>query len=396
MSMPGWITRSVALWRVCFGGLWQSFNRWRRERWPVRVIVIVLLGSYFLAFRVIGPDIKGLMGMAIEGIFNNCEGPLVTTGARFYKAREADRLRRALRVYLDANPDADTGLARSDLEGPALDADLNALVNAARRAGLVPASYSARSVRRSALSVSRSEADEIFVPARRDVRRMFAEAGPSPRNWSVSSWWQTALALFGVGMQVLGLADWVTAVGWLFLCYFAARLAVILAGEGARRFAAPATPALILALGVLAWLLHKPDWSNLASLFFDWWAFFVRAAGWAVFSFCAAYAGSRSVRADVDRTTAALRAVPRLGGVIFSWGILNMFLWVVLYKLGAWHGFILDDAWVLFWRSGFFMTWGIPLPVKVLGVIVGAALVVSAAVRMGRMSGGEATAREAG
>ncbi|MHC4201803.1 MAG: hypothetical protein ACYSU0_17590 [Planctomycetota bacterium] len=374
---------------------WRSFDRWRRERWPVRVVVILLLGSYFLAFRLIGPDITGLLRIAVRGIFLGCEGRLVTSGARFHKAREADRLRRALRAYLDANPDADIGLARADLEGPILDADLDALVEAARRADLVPAGYTARDIRRAALSVGRSEADRLFVPARREIDKAISEAEPSPRNWSLSSWWQTALFLFGFGMQLLGVADWVTAVAWLFLCYYAARLAVILAGGRARHVAPWVPPALIMALASLAWSLWRPDWYRLTIWHFDWREFFIRAGGWAVFSFCAAYAGSRGVPAKSDRTATALATLARIGGVLLAWGVLNLFLWSLFFMLGAWRDQFADIG-AVFTNSGFFMTWGIPLSMKVLGVIVGAALVVSAAVRTGRMSGGEATAREAG
>ena len=363
---------------------WRSFNRWRRERWPVRVVVILLLGSYFLAFRLIGPDITGLVRLAVRGIFLGCEGQLVTSGARFHKAREADRLRRALRVYLDANPDADVGLARADLEGPILDADLDALVDAARRARLVPAGYTARDIRRAALSVGRSEADRLFVPARREIDKAISEAEPSPRNWSVSSWWQAAVYLFGFGMQLLGLADWVTAVAWLFLCYFAARLAVVLWGRRARHVAPWVPPALIVALAPLAWFLHKPDWTCWLS-WLDWQEFFLRAGGWAVFSFCAAYAGSRSVRTEADRTATALSTLSRIGGVLVAWGILIMVLWSLFFLLGAYRepfADLLPD----FRDAGYFMSWRFPLSVKVFGMIAGAAMIAYAAVRMRKIA----------
>ena len=187
----------VVLCREDLRGAWHAFLRWRREKWPVRVVILLLLGGHFLAYRVIDYDIPDFVRFAIRDILNGCEGPLAISGARFHKAREADRLRRAVRAHLDAHPDADIGLAQADLEGPALDADLDALVDAARRAGLVPASYTARDVRRAALSVGRSEADRIFVPARREIDELFAEAGPSPRNWSLGEWWMTALMLSG-------------------------------------------------------------------------------------------------------------------------------------------------------------------------------------------------------
>lgn len=383
--MPGWITRSLASWRARFGGVWQPFNRWRRERWPVRVVVILLIGSYFLAFRLIGPNIPGLLRIAVQGIFLGCEGRLVTSGARFHKAREADRLRRSLRVYLDANPDADVGLARADLEGPALDADLDALVDAARRAGLVPAGYTARDIRRAAFSVGWSEADRLFAPARREIEKQISEAEPSPRNWSVSSWWQTAVFLFGFGMGLLGLADWVTAVAWLFLCYFAARLAVVLGGKRARHVAPWAPPALIMALAPLAWFLHEPDWFLWTSWIFDGQEFFIRAGGWAVFSFCAAYSGSRSVPAKADRTATALPTLARIGGVIFAWGILIMALWSLFFMLGSYRDSFADIG-AVFRDAGYFMTWGITLPVKVLGVIAGASMIAYAAVRMRKIA----------
>lgn len=381
---------------------WRPFNRWRRERWPVRVIILVMLGAYSIAGSL--PILK-LMRMAIDGILGGSEPALVIAGARACKAQEADRLRRALRAYLDADRDGmiraeeraraqALGMDPAHLDGPVLKADLNSLVDAARRAGLVSASCTARRIRRQAFYVGRSEAEDALRPYKAEIEQFMARGWRVPGNWSVSSWWRGAVVLFSSGMHILGVADWLTAVGWLFLCYFAARLAVILAGEGARRFAPSATPGLILVLGVLAWLLHKPDWNDLAGLFFDWLAFFVRTAGWAAFSFCAAYAGSRRVRAEEDRTTAALRTVAGLGGVIFAWGILSMFFWVALYKLGAWRlpsepwalCPFFESGWDVFLHSGYFMTWGIPLSVKVLGVIAGASMIAYATVRMRKIA----------
>ncbi len=97
--------------------------------------------------------------------------------------------------------------------------------------------------------------------------------------------------------------------------------------------------------------------------------FLSRLGGMAVFSFCAAYSGARSARAKGPLTD-ALRTICRLGAVILAWSVLSMFLWVLLFKLGAWHGWF-ADGWQIFWRFGYFMTWAIPFRAKALGAVVG-------------------------
>ncbi len=368
----------------------------------MRVVILVMLGAYSIAGT---PLILKLMRMATDGIVGAAEPALVIAGARACKAQETDRLRRALRAYLDADRDGmiraqeraraqALGMDPADLDGPVLKADLNSLVDAARGAGLVSASYTARRIRRQAFYVGRSEAEDALRPYKAEIEQFMARGWRVPGNWSMLSWWRGAILLLSDGMSVLGVADWVTAVAWLFLCYLGARLAVLLAGERIARFAPWVPVAVIAALGLVARLLGALDGPELWFLFFEWYDFFVRMAGWAVFSFCAAYAGSRRVRAEADPAIAAARTVAGLGGVIFAWGILSMFFWVALYKLGAWRlpselGALcpfFESGWDVFLHSSYFMSWGIALPVKVLGAIAGASMIAYAAVRMRKIA----------
>ena len=87
---------------------WQRFLRWRRERWRVRVLILLLLGLYWM----MPPNIVDLIDIAIQSIFASSEPKVMTSGARFHRTMEADRLRRALRAHLRAEGHRPVGRSR--------------------------------------------------------------------------------------------------------------------------------------------------------------------------------------------------------------------------------------------------------------------------------------------
>jgi hypothetical protein len=298
-------------------GAWEAFLRWRRERWQVRALIVLLLGLYFMP----QPSIVDLVDMAIQGIFASSEPKVMTSGARFHRAMEADRLRRALRVHLRAEGGKaarDLRIAPADLKGRSSELDLGKLVGAARSAGLVQDSYTARTVRRRALALGRSDAEGIFGPARAEIAKMLDGAN-SPANWSVKSWFWAAHGLVGFGFSLLGPADGVTAAVWLFLCYYACRLAAALGGRRGRWIGPWVPTALVLAATVI-WLpsfrgffYSRPISSRL-----------LVASGWSLLTFAAAWPGSRSRPPEARSGRERLRAFLPIAACLAAWGMLSL------------------------------------------------------------------------
>lgn len=339
---------------------WLAFNRWRRRRWPVRVVVLVLMGSYYFFSHSI---IIKLMRITIDGIFLGFEPELVVSGARVYKAAEADRLRRSLTIYLDVDASGrldgdeaararEIGLGPADLKSSALDLDLNVLVTAARRGGLVPAHYTAKCVRRAAFFTALGETEAFLRPWKAEIDGFMADAYRVPGNWTLRSWCVAAFWYVCIGMAFLGVADWVTAVAWLLFCCLGARLAVLLWGERARRIA-PWVPAGVLL--VLTFVARARGLDR------GWTEYLLRMAGWVVLSFLASYCGSRHDKPGDRSTPKALRVGMYLGVVLLLWGVL-----AALWPFGIWY-----------WDPASFVGWTIPLLVKIPGAVLGAGAILT-------------------
>ena len=299
---------------------WKAFLRWRREYWQVRAVIVLLLGLYLM----LQPNIVKLIDIAIQGIFAGSEPKVVFQGARCHKAMEADRLRRALRAHLRADGDEaarQLGIVRSDLEGRSSDLDLNRLVRAARSAGLVQDSYTARGIRRRALALGRADAEEIFGPARAEIGEMLRGAD-RVANWSLESWYRTARGLLYFGLGLLRPADWITSTAWLLLCYYACRLATVLGRGRAMRVAPLIPPVLVLVAMMIA---SSPWWDYFYAFYaVTGLAGVLKGAGWLLLTFTAAYAGSRSVPQEKRPSQALPRALLPVAACLAAWGVLSL------------------------------------------------------------------------
>ncbi|MHC5033891.1 MAG: hypothetical protein ACYTFZ_02490 [Planctomycetota bacterium] len=315
---PGQEPAPATWWR----GAWRGFNRWRRKYWLTRVIVLLLVFGPAVArrFDPRGPLFVRLVRIACYAIRTTGEPRAVYNLALYYKAEEARRLRLALQGELDADRDGSlsveeeersraAGLDPDQLTCHILEADLTELGSAAKRLGLVPASYSTTRVRQHAWYAAQAEMDRMFAPAHQRIDALLAEGyqWPDYLRWQT---WRTGIDnflheliwLFGLP---LGALAWVLA-------------SLLVSGVVSLPFkrGRPLVGFLVGALLVLIPLLlfgHRPPWRHIAWL---------RCTGYALLTGTIGYAGGKAAARTTDRVRFALISLALLGLVIAGSGAL--------------------------------------------------------------------------
>jgi hypothetical protein len=192
--------------------VWRAFNGWRRRRWHVRVLVLLLIfGPTMyerLAHRML---LVRLVRIACDAILLAGTPPAEYHLRRYYRAQEAWRLQQVLTLALDADGDgalageeaAETrrlGLGPEDLSEPSRGENLCALIAAAREAGLVPAGYTEREVLWRTYYAARGRAEALARPGREAVERCLAASYAWP-DYTDPATWELGGRLFVGGVR---------------------------------------------------------------------------------------------------------------------------------------------------------------------------------------------------
>lgn len=171
---------------------WRWFRYWRKRYMWLRLLILLAVFAQPI-YETRRPLIRELVVIAIKGIESAKLGPRFET--RAFQHQEKKRLQRALIAQFDTNGDGQlslaegrslnkqTGLATEQVEGRALDVELDPLVAANHAAGLLSGTRTANRIRRQALAAAlverqrehealweEVEADlEIPMPSLRDL-----------------------------------------------------------------------------------------------------------------------------------------------------------------------------------------------------------------------------------
>ncbi len=278
--------------------VWPAFNKWRKTRWPFRVLVIVLIFGFPLFERVRGHLlISDLVEIACRAIYIGYIPQAEHALCRFYKASEANRLHTMIVRYADANMNAtldademsflrEEGCDLREIRKRGTRADLEILARDARKLGLLPKAYSAKKARRAAFFTARCETEMEFDPQISEVyaliratnsivprysekqkeslkyqidEEQFKLLEPDYLSWK--TWAGKIDSAFYELNSVIG--PIVTTISWFFLSVFAS----VLAAVNIRKY--KKIPALIASLAILVLLLllsGKIPYSKLSSL----------------------------------------------------------------------------------------------------------------------------------
>ncbi|MHC4591956.1 MAG: hypothetical protein ACYS8L_04580 [Planctomycetota bacterium] len=315
---PGQEPTPASWWRTA----WRGFNRWRRKYWLTRVIVLLLIFGPAVArrFDPRGPLFVRLVRISCYAIRTTGEPRAVYHLARYYRAEEAHRLRLSLQRELDVDGDGSlsvkekeraraAGLDPDQLTCHILEADLTELGAAAKRLGLVPASYSTTKVRQHTWYAAQAEMDRMFAPAHERIDALLDEGYQLPdysrwRTWrtGIDNFLHELIWLFGLPRG---------ALTWVLACFLVSGVASL-----ALKRRRPLAGFLVGALLILIPLLlfgHRPPWRHIAWL---------RCAGYALLTGAIGYAGGKAAGHTADRVRFALVSPVLLGPVIAASGAL--------------------------------------------------------------------------
>ncbi len=196
---------------------WRWFNYWRRRYVWLRLVIILLVFAKPV-YGVFRPVIRDLVVIAVIGIEAAKVGPRFET--RALEHLEKKRLQTALLARFDKDEDGRldrdesaaleerTGLAPDEVEGSALDVELDPLVEASHELGLLPPTTTARDFRREALAAALAQRDQ-------EHKALWEEAGvyldmqyPTLRDYlKWETWWRGIGAFrdvlgYGLGLSV--------------------------------------------------------------------------------------------------------------------------------------------------------------------------------------------------
>jgi len=181
------------------------FAYWRKRYVWLRLLILlaVFAQPVYGAFR---PLLRDLTVIAIDGIASAKRGPYLE--ARAIQFQEKKRLQRSLLAYFDRNEDSrldraesqrltkQTGLTRRQVAGSGLRVELDPLVEASHRTGLLSRTTTANDIRREALGRALAERE-------REHEQLWAEAGPnlevqypSARDYLKWETWKRGLGMF--------------------------------------------------------------------------------------------------------------------------------------------------------------------------------------------------------
>ncbi|MFO8008250.1 MAG: hypothetical protein R6V05_10990 [Candidatus Brocadiia bacterium] len=305
---------------------WQGFNRWRKSRWPVRVLILLIIFSVPLYERLARPPIiVHLVRMACDAITLSSLPTVAYHRQRFYLAREAARLQHALRRELDTDGNrtlseeeraglAAVGLSSGELEAKATEADLAVLAEAAKRAGVLPQWYSADEVGWQAWYASQAFAEQMERQARARWQRLLerGDVWPDYTKWAT---WRSGIRWFTDGVLLVLLPGGMDALVWYTLCFVAGLAAATFVSRRRRLlgFAAGAGLTLILAFLILASLAEQAPET----------AWYGVTAGYVVLSGAVASVGGRAAGLCKRRVRARWWSALVAGGLLTVMGLIG-------------------------------------------------------------------------
>lgn len=316
-------------WSGRLRGLWAGFNRWRKRYWLTRVVILCLLFAPtigpFLARRDM---LVELVRIACRAIQLAGEPSHVHALERYYRSEEVYRLQMALRREIDADRNGTidsaeearalaAGLDLNQLNERAFRADLEHLAQAAKRLELVPASYSAREVRRRARHSAVAESRRILEPYHKKIEAAFNEyySWPDYTKWST---WKRGISMFFSGLLRYCYGYVRPAFPSLVLCFLVTTF-VCLTCPRRRRVIGFCTGGLLaLATVLVLWqfLAKSQDWRGGTE--YTYWLY-----GVAVICFGAVVGDTAGrVAAPVKRRMRAAFTTTLFAGIILAvWGL---------------------------------------------------------------------------
>jgi hypothetical protein len=240
--------------------VWRAFNRWRRRRWHVRVLILLIIFAMPLYEQLANWSIIAeLYRIACDAVLVASVPRLEYTLRRYYRTQEAARMQQALALVLDADRDgALTGAEIAEAERLGLSAehfcasskaDLSALISASWRAGLVPPAQTEEELLWKTYYAARGRAEALSRPWYREVKAELEV----PREWpdyTDPATWRAGLHYFaGYLLDVLrqGAGGPFGLVAWFLLA-----LIVTMAVRGHRPAVGAACGTALVSLLVLA------------------------------------------------------------------------------------------------------------------------------------------------
>ena len=178
------------------------FAYWRKRYVWLRLLILlaVFAQPVYGAFR---PLLRDLTVIAIDGIESAKRGPYLE--ARAIQFQEKKRLQRSLLAYFDRNEDSrldraeserltkQTGLTRRQVAGSGLRVELDPLVEASHRTGLLSRTTTANDIRREALARALAEREQEHEALWREAGPNLEMQYPSARDYLKWETWRRGL-----------------------------------------------------------------------------------------------------------------------------------------------------------------------------------------------------------
>jgi hypothetical protein len=184
---------------------WRWFNYWRRRYVWLRLLILLAVFAQPI-YEIRKPLIRELVIIAIKGIESAKFGPYLET--RAIQHQEKSRLQRALAAHFDTNGDRrlstaegrslheQTGLTREQVEGRALDVELDALVAANHAVELLSRTRTANDLRREALAAALAEHQREHEAVWEEIGPDLEMQYPTARDYLRWETWRHGLASF--------------------------------------------------------------------------------------------------------------------------------------------------------------------------------------------------------
>lgn len=184
---------------------WRWFSHWRKRYMWLRLLILLLVFAHPI-YQVRKPLIRELVVIAIKGIESAKLGPRLY--AQAYEFQERKGLQNALRAKFDANRDGalnraeaaklrdETGLGRDAVTCSGLDADLDALVEASHKTGVLSRVVTGADIRRRALDAAVAEQEREHRELSRQIAPMLQATRTDAADWLQWETWVGGLDHF--------------------------------------------------------------------------------------------------------------------------------------------------------------------------------------------------------
>ena len=308
---------------------WSAFNRWRKKYWLGRVLVLlVMFGPAMGPWLARRELLTELVSIAVDSILKAREPAHAWHLARYHRVEEAERLRDLLRRELDTDGDGtvsdvecrpaeEHGLAPGQLDAKVLDLDLAQLTGVAGGLDLVPAGYTAESVRRRCWDAAAAESEQFFEPRHRIIEaHLTATYGwPDYGRWET---WRRGLGRFCSRLTAVLIGPGVV-IGWLPVTFLLGGIAALCVHG--RRATAGMLLGVALAVALLACMGTQgrvPPWGWMGWL------------GWGLLFGIAGLLGGRTVQGVGRRLLVASCGMLLAGASMVAGGTLGLLYLLLL------------------------------------------------------------------